>query len=142
LKGLSASGKCLPFSGPPSRRRVIRAILRAPQGNQVISLVRIAAHLRAILAAHVPLKLVDRCRLGPADHIERNLDAQRAAVANYLNGGNWSIVAEFTEIESGRKSDRPELDKALSAARLHRCPLVVSKVDRLTRSVGLPEPPT
>jgi DNA invertase Pin-like site-specific DNA recombinase len=64
------------------------------------------------------------------------LDAQRAAVANYLNGGNWSIVAEFTEIESGRKSDRPELDKALSAARLHRCPLVVSKVDRLTRSVA------
>jgi hypothetical protein len=47
------------------------------------------------------------------------LDAQRAAVANYLNGGNWSIVAEFTEIESGRKSDRPELDRALSAARLH-----------------------
>jgi DNA invertase Pin-like site-specific DNA recombinase len=47
------------------------------------------------------------------------LDAQRGAVANYLNGGNWSIVAEFTEIESGRKSDRPELDKALSAARLH-----------------------
>ena len=64
------------------------------------------------------------------------LDAQRAAVANYLNGGNWSIVAEFTEIESGRKSDRPELDKALSAARLHRCPLVVSKVDRLTGSVA------
>ena len=39
-------------------------------------------------------------------------------------------------MESGRKSDRPELDKALGAARLHRCPLVVSKVDRLTRSVA------
>lgn len=64
------------------------------------------------------------------------LDAQRAAVALYLNGGNWRIVAEFTEIESGRRSDRPELDKALAAARLHRCPLVVSKVDRLTRSVA------
>jgi DNA invertase Pin-like site-specific DNA recombinase len=53
-----------------------------------------------------------------------------------LNGGNWSIVSEFTEVESGRKSDRPELDKALAAARLHRCPLLVSKVDRLTRSVA------
>jgi hypothetical protein len=42
------------------------------------------------------------------------LEAQRAAVATYLNGGNWSIVAEFTEVESGRKSDRPELDKALT----------------------------
>jgi len=64
------------------------------------------------------------------------LEAQRAAVAGYLNGGNWAIVSEFTEVESGRKSDRPELDKALGAARLHRCPLVVSKVDRLTRSVA------
>jgi DNA invertase Pin-like site-specific DNA recombinase len=64
------------------------------------------------------------------------LEAQRAAVAAYLNGGNWSIVAEFTEAESGKRADRPELDKALAAARLHRCPLVVSKVDRLTRSVS------
>lgn len=64
------------------------------------------------------------------------LEAQRSAVANYLNGGNWSIVAEFTEVESGRRADRPELDRALGAARLHRCPLVVSKVDRLTRSVA------
>jgi DNA invertase Pin-like site-specific DNA recombinase len=64
------------------------------------------------------------------------LEAQRAAVAAYLNGGNWSIIGEFTEVESGRRADRPELDRALAAARLHRCPLVVSKVDRLTRSVA------
>lgn len=64
------------------------------------------------------------------------IEAQRAAVATYLNGGDWRIVAEFTEIESGKRSDRPELDKALAAARLHRAPLVVSKVDRLTRSVS------
>ena len=64
------------------------------------------------------------------------LEAQRSAVKNYLNGGNWSIVSEHTEVESGRKSDRPALDKALAAASLHRCPLVVSKVDRLTRSVA------
>src|ERR1700686_1436624 len=64
------------------------------------------------------------------------LEAQRAAVANYLNGGDWRIVAEFTEVESGRRSDRPELDKALAAARLHRCPLLLSKVEHLTRSVA------
>jgi hypothetical protein len=40
------------------------------------------------------------------------LDAQRAAVATYLNGGDWSIAAEFTEVESGKNSDRPALDKA------------------------------
>ena len=64
------------------------------------------------------------------------IEAQRAAVATYLNGGDWQIVGEFTEVESGKRSDRPELDKALAAARLHRCPLIVSKVDRLTRSVA------
>ena len=64
------------------------------------------------------------------------LEAQRAAVASYLNGGDWSIIAEFTEVETGKCSDRPALDKALAAARLHRVPLVVSKVDRLTRSVA------
>ena len=61
------------------------------------------------------------------------LEAQRAAVAQYLNGGNWKVVDEFTEVESGRRSDRPALDKALAKARLHRIPLVVAKVDRLTR---------
>ncbi|MFD2183706.1 recombinase family protein [Rhodoplanes azumiensis] len=64
------------------------------------------------------------------------IEAQREAVARYLNGGDWSVVAEFTEVESGRKSDRPELDRALAAARLHRAPLIVAKVDRLTRSVS------
>src|SRR5258706_15803829 len=64
------------------------------------------------------------------------LEAQREAVANYLNGGKWKLVGEFEEIESGKRSDRPELDKALAACRLHRAPLVVAKVDRLTRSVA------
>ncbi len=62
------------------------------------------------------------------------LEAQRAAVAQYLNGGDWRIVSEFVEVETAKRADRPELDKALAAARVHRCPLIVSKVDRLTRS--------
>jgi DNA invertase Pin-like site-specific DNA recombinase len=64
------------------------------------------------------------------------IEAQRQAVATYLNGGNWRIIAEFTEIESGKRSDRPALDKALAGARVHQVPLVVAKVDRLTRSVA------
>src|SRR6516225_4920380 len=64
------------------------------------------------------------------------LEAQREAVKTYLNGGNWTIVDEYTEVESGKNSDRPALEKALAAARLHRASLVVSKVDRLTRSVA------
>jgi DNA invertase Pin-like site-specific DNA recombinase len=64
------------------------------------------------------------------------IEAQQAAVANYLNGGKWHIVDSFTETESGKRADRPELDRALAAARLHKAPLVVAKVDRLTRSVA------
>lgn len=62
------------------------------------------------------------------------MEAQCAAVRAYLNGGDWQIVDEHTEIESGKRSDRPALEKALAAARLHQAALVVSKVDRLTRS--------
>jgi DNA invertase Pin-like site-specific DNA recombinase len=64
------------------------------------------------------------------------LEAQREAVKAYLNGGDWQIVDEHTEVESGKRSDRPALEKALASARLHRASLVVSKVDRLTRSVA------
>lgn len=64
------------------------------------------------------------------------LEAQREAVRTYLNGGKWRIIAEHVEVESGRNAVRPALDAALAAARLHRVPLVVAKVDRLTRSVA------
>src|SRR5713226_57787 len=64
------------------------------------------------------------------------LEAQRSAVETYLNGGKWRIAAEFTEVESGRRADRPQLDAALKAARVRRCPLVVANVSRLTRSVA------
>jgi DNA invertase Pin-like site-specific DNA recombinase len=63
------------------------------------------------------------------------IEAQRQAVTNYLNGGNWQIIAEFTEVESGKRTDRPALEKALAAARTHGVPVVVAKVGRLTRSV-------
>ena len=44
------------------------------------------------------------------------LEAQRAAVKAFLEGRGWPPVAEFVEVESGRKADRPELGKALEAA--------------------------
>jgi DNA invertase Pin-like site-specific DNA recombinase len=62
--------------------------------------------------------------------------AQREAISSYLNGGDWRSIGEFTEVESGKRADRPQLDKALAAARVHRVPVVVAKVDRLTRSVA------
>jgi DNA invertase Pin-like site-specific DNA recombinase len=41
------------------------------------------------------------------------LDAQRQAVADYLNGGRRSLLREFVEVESGKLNARPELEKAL-----------------------------
>jgi DNA invertase Pin-like site-specific DNA recombinase len=64
------------------------------------------------------------------------IEAQREAVHRYLNGGEWRIISEFTEVESGKRSDRPALEQALAAARVHRAALVVAKVDRLTRSLA------
>jgi DNA invertase Pin-like site-specific DNA recombinase len=61
--------------------------------------------------------------------------AQRKAVADYLNGGRWKLVAEFTEVESGKRSDRPQLAAALDACKRHRAKLVIAKLDRLSRNV-------
>jgi DNA invertase Pin-like site-specific DNA recombinase len=64
------------------------------------------------------------------------LEAQKAAVLDYLNGGNWSIVEEHTEVETGKRADRPELAKAFAACRLHRATLVIAKLDRLARNAA------
>jgi DNA invertase Pin-like site-specific DNA recombinase len=64
------------------------------------------------------------------------LEAQREAVAGFMNGGKWALVSEIVEVESGKRSDRPELAKALSLCRLHRATLLVAKLDRLARNVA------
>ena len=64
------------------------------------------------------------------------IEAQRAAVASYLNGGDWKLISEFVETESGRRDDRPALAEALALCKAHRATLVVAKVDRLARSQG------
>ena len=65
------------------------------------------------------------------------IDAQRAAVASHLNGGDWQLIGEFVEVESGKRKDRPELAKALVACRKHKAKLVIAKLDRLARNVAL-----
>src|SRR5262245_50006133 len=64
------------------------------------------------------------------------LDGQKAAVAAYALQVGATVMAEYIEIESGRKSDRPELAKALSCAKRSRAVLCVAKLDRLARSVA------
>lgn len=64
------------------------------------------------------------------------LEAQQKAVRDYLNGGHWKLVDEFTEVESGKRSDRPKLAEAMRAAKRHKATLVIAKLDRLARSVA------
>src|SRR4051794_7873796 len=64
------------------------------------------------------------------------LDAQRSAVADYLNGGDWRLAAEFTEVESGRKNHPPQLAKALITCRRIGATLIIAKLDRLARNVA------
>jgi DNA invertase Pin-like site-specific DNA recombinase len=64
------------------------------------------------------------------------LEAQRKAVADFLNGGRWEIVAEFVEVESGKRDDRPELEKPsiMGGGRVRRSLWRSSTVLRATRT--------
>jgi DNA invertase Pin-like site-specific DNA recombinase len=65
-----------------------------------------------------------------------SLEAQRKAIDDYLNGGNWTLVEELVEVESGKRADRPELAKAMAACRLYGATLVIAKLDRLSRNAA------
>ena len=54
-----------------------------------------------------------------------------------LNGGDWTLVQEVLEVESGKRNDRPALATALKLCRKHRATLVIAKLDRLARNVAL-----
>ncbi len=68
------------------------------------------------------------------------LEAQREAIQRFADTEGMTIVSEFVEVESGKGADaldrRPVLAAALAAARRARCPVVVAKLDRLSRDVA------
>lgn len=64
------------------------------------------------------------------------LDAQRTAVKEYLDGGRWRLIGEYTEVESGKRNDRPQLAKALHHAKVTGARLVIAKLDRLSRNAA------
>ena len=61
------------------------------------------------------------------------LEAQRAKVQELAAGRGVVLVAEFVEVESGRKNERPQLALALAEARRTGAAIVVAKLDRLAR---------
>jgi DNA invertase Pin-like site-specific DNA recombinase len=62
------------------------------------------------------------------------IDDQKKKVLDYLDGGKWTLTAAFTEVESGKKGDRPELRKALDYCKRNKgAKLIVATLSRLTR---------
>ena len=64
------------------------------------------------------------------------LDAQRQDAAEFVRSRGAEILDEFIEVESGADDDRPQLKAALAAAELYRVPLLIAKLDRLSRSAA------
>ena len=63
------------------------------------------------------------------------LEAQRKAVNDYLQGPH-QLVGEYTEVESGKRNDRPQLAAALQVCRTQKATLIIAKLDRLARNVA------
>jgi DNA invertase Pin-like site-specific DNA recombinase len=63
------------------------------------------------------------------------LEAQRKTIDDYLNGGAWSLLAEYVEVESGKSEERPQLHQALDHCRMTGATLLIAKLDRLSRDL-------
>src|SRR5690349_10736346 len=68
------------------------------------------------------------------------IEAQRDAVARFAAAEGFELIGEFVEIETGKGSDaldrRPQLAAALATGRQKKCPVIVAKLDRLSRDVA------
>lgn len=64
------------------------------------------------------------------------LDAQRKVIEDFAESRGAEVLARFTEVESGRKADRPELAKALHLAKVTGATLVIAKLDRFSRNAA------
>jgi len=64
------------------------------------------------------------------------LEAQRKAVSDYLNYGDWNVIEELVEIESGKNNRRPKLMEAIDLCKASGATLLVAKIDRLARDAA------
>lgn len=81
-------------------------------------------------------KFITYCRVSTKRQGDSGLglEAQRAAVETYLNGGAWTVCGEYVEVESGKSdTNRPQLQRAIQACRVYGAKLLIAKFDRLSR---------
>jgi DNA invertase Pin-like site-specific DNA recombinase len=64
------------------------------------------------------------------------LEAQRKAVSRFVRGQDGRVLREYVEVESAKRSDRPQLRLALDHAKATGATLVIAKLDRLSRNVA------
>ncbi|MBL9072517.1 recombinase family protein [Tabrizicola sp.] len=64
------------------------------------------------------------------------LEAQRKAIGDFASARGAEVLARFTEVESGRRADRPELSRALHLAKVTGATLVIARLDRLSRNAA------
>ena len=86
-----------------------------------------------------PIKYVAYLRVSTAKQGRSGLglEAQRESVRQFVDARGGKIIApEFVEIETGKRNDRPELEKALKRCRLTGATLVIAKLDRLSRNAA------
>ncbi len=63
-----------------------------------------------------------------------SFDAQKATVNSYIRDGE--LIAEFTEVETGKNNDRPKLKEAIVLAKKTKSILIIAKLDRLSRNLA------
>lgn len=64
------------------------------------------------------------------------IESQREIVSQWINSHGGSLIASFSEKESGKRNDRPELEKALAECKRHSAKLLIAKLDRLSRNIA------
>lgn len=64
------------------------------------------------------------------------LEAQEKAIEEFAASRKAQVIESFTEVESGKRNDRPALDKALHLAKITGSTLVIAKLDRLSRNAA------
>jgi DNA invertase Pin-like site-specific DNA recombinase len=94
---------------------------------------------RAIETSMKPIVAYVRVSTNQQGRSGLGVEAQREAMSRFAQSEGVDLVAEFVEVETGKGSDaldrRPQLAAALDRARALRCPVAVSKLDRLSRDV-------
>ncbi|HET8963340.1 MAG TPA: recombinase family protein, partial [Chitinophagales bacterium] len=79
-------------------------------------------------------RISTKSQLG-TNNISLGIEAQKTSVRNFV-GSNGTIINEHVEVESGKKNNRPVLEKAIKEAEKTGATLIIAKLDRLSREVS------